>query len=113
MAVGTISYRGQSLSFLNARTERGAPNTLPVIQEEELFTAGVSGKRWRTVFKQYEPTRLFTVIDCATYSDAISNKVLSETFKGALARLQVAIDGNTYVFRDVHVADADATVLAP
>lgn len=109
MAIGTISYRGLSLSLLVARTERGAPNAIPVIQEEALMASGVNGKRWRTVFKQYEPTILYTVIDCATFAIAVSNKAVAEGFKGGLARLQVTLAGNAYNFRDVHVEGVLAT----
>lgn len=109
MAVGSISYRGDSLSLLVARTERGAPNALPTVQEEELATPGVDGKRWRVVFRQYEPTELFTVIDCANYEYAVSNKALAESFKGKLVRLQVTLGSVTYSFRDAHVAGVMAT----
>lgn len=109
MPAGSISYRSQSLSLLIARTERGAPNAIPVIQEEVLTTAGVDGKRWRTVFKQYEPTVLYTVIDCSTFAVAVSNKAVAESFKGALVRLQTTLGGNPYAFRDAHVEDVQAT----
>lgn len=110
MAIGTISYRGLSLPLLVARTERGAPNAIPVIQEEALTASGVDGKRWRTIFKQYEPTVLYTVVDCSTYAVAVSNKAVAEGFKGALARLQITLSGNAYNFRDVHVEAVMATV---
>ena len=109
MPAGTISYRGQSLPLLIARTERGAPNAIPVVQEEVLSTAGVDGKRWRTVFKQYEPTVLFTVTDCSTYAYAVSNKALAESFKGVLARLQITLGGTPYAFRDAHIEAVQAT----
>lgn len=109
MAVGTISYRANSLSLLVARSERGAPNAIPTIQEETLTTAGVDGARWRTVHKQYVPTVLFTVIDCATFATAVSNKAVAESFKGALVRLQLTLAGSPYSFRDAHVADVQAT----
>jgi hypothetical protein len=109
MAAGSISYRGQSLPILIARTERGAPNAIPVIMEEVLTTAGVDGKRWRTVNKQYVPTVLFTVVDCSTFAYAISNKAIAESFKGALVRLQLTLGGSPYAFRDAHVEDVQAT----
>lgn len=109
MAVGSISYRGDRLSLLVARTERGAPNAIPVVQEEALATPGVDGKRWRVIFRQYEPTQLFTVVDCVNYAYAVSDKALAESFKGKLVRLQVTLSGNTYAFRDAHVEGVAAT----
>ena len=109
MAVGSISYLGNRLSLLVARTERGAPNAIPVVQEEALATPGVDGKRWRIIFSQYEPTQLYTVSDCATFAYAVSDKALAESFKGKLVRLQVALSGVTYAFRDAHVEGVMAT----
>lgn len=110
MAVGVISYKADRLSLLVARTERGAPNAISVVQEEVLATPGVDGKRWRTVFRQYEPTQLYTVVDCTNYAYAISDKALAESFKGKLVRLQVTLSGITYAFRDAHVEGVAATV---
>jgi len=109
MAVGVISYLGNRLSLLVARTDRGAPNAISVVQEEALATPGVDGKRWRTVFRQYEPTQLFTVVDCVSYAYAISDKALAESFKGKLVRLQLTLSGITYAFRDAHVEGVVAT----
>lgn len=109
MAVGTISYLGSRLSLLVARTERGAPNAIPVTQEEVLATPGVDGKRWRRIFSQYEPTQLYTVSDCANFAYAVSDKALAESYKGKLVRLEVTLSGVTYAFRDAHVEGVLAT----
>ena len=111
MAVGYISHRGEKLSFLVARTMQGAPNTFATVQEEVLSTPGVDGKRWRTVFRQFEPTQLYTVTDCASYNYAMVDKEIAESFKGKLVRLQMDVGGVTYAFRDTHVEGVSAVVL--
>lgn len=107
MPIGSISRttsqsRG-SLLLLVARTPRGFINDTLVAQEEALTTPGVNGVRWRIVFYQVEKTELYTVIDCATYADAVLKKGIAEDMAGQLVNLSIDIDGVNYRFRQVHV----------
>lgn len=110
MAVGTITYRGSAVDLLIARSDRGAPNSARLVQEESLTTPGVDGTRWRVMFRQYEPTQLYTVVDCGTYAIGILYKQIIEKLKGKLVTVKLDISGVSYSFQNVHVEAVGATV---
>ena len=108
-----ISYGSRNVTFLIARTDAGYINDTPTEQAQELTTPGVRGRRWRTVFEQFEPFQLYTVIDAATYAAAIQTKRTIEGFAEGLARLDVTIAGANYSFTDVKVLGKPAAALVP
>jgi hypothetical protein len=101
--VGNIQKAGTNIQFLCARTESGSPLETPREISEELTSAGVDGRRWRTLYKMHPEFTLSTVTECSAYSVAISQRNKAEGLTNKLVDLVLTIDGNVYLFGNVHV----------
>jgi hypothetical protein len=119
----TISVTGVGAADLSAfLTQDGFLNMLEIVVEEELTTAGVRGRRWRTVSQQYPPFTAESTAPAADWGQAVNLKQLYESFVGQLCTLLVFSGGRTYIGRDVKIravaavpvpgelADADRTI---
>lgn len=109
MALASLTVNDTVVYFLRFLTEEGFQGEVQQIQEEELTTPGVDGRRFRSIFKQYVPTQADTTIDCATYNDAKAVKKLYEGFVGKNGTLSVTAGGVAYNYRKVHIAAVKAS----
>ncbi len=114
MAVGSITHPTVgALSFILMNTPTGWPIDQFNIEEEELMSPGVDGKRWRTVSTQHAPIQLTTLADATTYAACIT---LAQQYRKAKTGdpviLAVTIAGTTYRCRNVHVVDVSPQVNA-
>ena len=102
--IATISVAGVgSITTVSFVTPKGFLDNFPQVTEEELTTAGVDGRRWRTIARQFPPFQAQTDSQCADFTQAVNLKRLCELFVGEVCTLTVAIGGRTYIGRDVHV----------
>lgn len=115
MSAGSFAFRsgntgGYVFPFLAIKSVDGFPYDQPMIQEEVLETAGVDGRRWRTVNKQHE-TRVFeTVSDYTSFALAVQDAKKMLRSKGGLGSLSITAASAGYFFTDVHVQDVRAIV---
>ena len=102
--IATISVTGvgaiNAVSFITAK---GFLDLFPLVTEEELTTAGVDGRRWRTISRQFPPFQAQTDSQCADFTQAVNLKRLCELMVGEVCTLTVSIGGRTYIGRDVHI----------
>jgi hypothetical protein len=108
MSLASINVSGRSVQFLRFLTEEGFQSEQQEINEEELNTPGVDGRRFRTVFRQFETTTAETTQDCATYNDAKALKKLYQSFRGRNCILQVTAGGVVNVYPRVHISGVKA-----
>ncbi len=92
--------------FLTASTPSGWPLDQVATFEEELTSPGVDGRRWRSDSLQHMPIFMQTVIDLASYDEAISIARKYRRCKGLIGNLSISISGTTHVYPKVHIAEA-------
>jgi hypothetical protein len=95
------------LYFITATTEGGSPLSELVHQEQELLAEGVDGRRWRTVYDQYVPFQMQTVMDATTYTIAANIRETYRQCRGRIGVLSVASADKTTKFR-VHITEIEA-----
>lgn len=82
------------------------PGMLPDVLEEvqeELVDTGVTGRRWRRIYKQFAPFRLNTVGDETTYADGMIQARNYRLANGSLGTLTVSLDSTSYIWKNVKV----------
>lgn len=108
MSLASMTLSGRTVQFLRFLTEEGFQNEQAEINEEELTTPGVDGRRFRTVLRLHEPTAAETTQDCATYNDAKALKKLYQSFRGRNCILNVNAGGISYSYQRVHISAVKA-----
>lgn len=105
MSVATIvcSNPNSSVEFLIARTQTGWPIDQREIDEEELRSKGVDGRRWRDESYQQMPFDMETVQDYSAYVTGVIYARTYKFLKGKIVKLSVTIDARPYNFNYVHV----------
>lgn len=109
--VGSMSQGSRNLQFFIARTDGGFVEEQAAEAFEELTTPGVNGRRWRMIYKQFEPFTLYTVTEASTYAVACQYRNRAKLWTNLLVDLQLVISGSTYNFDDVHVNGVQATAV--
>lgn len=113
-ATSTAAAGIPNFSFDTFPTVDGYPSFQTEIQEEELTSPGIDGKRWRTVFSQYPPV----VVDESNPAwTAVSTHILAANLadlmrqaKGRFGLLTVSTGGTRTVKMNVHVSAVRARV---
>ena len=96
---------GETFSFLTFLSETGFLLSTATVEEEVIETPGVDGHRWRTIFKQFTPTTVETLVACASFGDAVITANNYRKAKGGLCTITLTGGGRTEIFRDVHISD--------
>ncbi len=114
MAVGTLVHpQSGTFSFLIMSTPTGWPIDQFNIEEEELRSPGVDGRRWRSVSVQHAEISMSTLADATTYAACVTLAKQYRTCQSGLpVTVTVAIAGVTYRFRNVHVLGVSPQVVA-
>ena len=100
---GSITLSGKTLVFLIARTDEGFVADTPFEVPEELTTPGVDGRRWRTLYSQFEAFNLYTVTEASTYAVAVQYRNRAMGMINKLVNITIICDGVTYNFNQAHV----------
>lgn len=97
----------ETFTFLTLTTDSGYVLDQEMIEEEVLETAGVDGRRFRTMFKQHSPTPTRTVAAAASFGDAV---ILANSYrkaKGRIGSLSITAGARSETIV-VHVREVDA-----
>jgi hypothetical protein len=108
MSLGTLSMTtgngaGLVLPFLTFATPTGWLVDQYAVDEEELRSPGVDGRRYRTESQQFPPFTAETIADADSYAAAIARARQYLRTQGGYGDLAVTIDGTEYRIRRVHV----------
>jgi hypothetical protein len=104
ISVASLSVAGiGSVDFVNFLPPEGFLNNFKVAVEEEMDSAGVEGRRWRLISRQFEPFTVETVAAAGDHSQAVNLKTLYGSLRGELATLILISGGRSYLGRDVKI----------
>jgi len=99
------------LSFIGASTPNGSPDLTLQTVEEELTSAGVDGRRFRTIHKQYSPFQVIAISDHADFDGADAQKWEVEKLVGRVVDVAWTVAGGSYTIRALHVSAASTRVV--
>jgi hypothetical protein len=102
-----LDTNGGRFDFLTAVTPNGSPLVEALHQEEELIVFGVNGRRWRTIYDQYEPFTMETSADTTSYTTAVTIREYYRLCRGRFAVLSLTASDYSSRFR-VHVMEVNA-----
>ncbi len=97
----------QFFQFITMVTPYGAPLVEALHMEEEIMAEGVDGRRWRTIFDQYQAFTVDTLMDATSYTLAVQLREFYRQSKGTFGRLTLTASDYTMAFR-IHIIDVDA-----
>lgn len=97
----------QFFQFITLNTPGGAPLVEALHMEEELTAEGVNGRRWRTIFDQFEPFTVETLADTTSYTLAVQLREKYRLSRGTFARLSLTASDYVMAFR-IHILDVQA-----
>jgi predicted signal transduction protein with EAL and GGDEF domain len=112
MAAATIVHPTYgTFSFIVATTPEGMPPDQFSIEEEELRSPGVDGRRYRTLSVQHPLISMETVADATTHAACVRlSRLYRKAMDGVPVQLNCTIAGTAYKFLDVHIEGVSPVV---
>lgn len=100
---------GPTFTFLVVLSSEGIPLSSARLVEEVLEAAGVNGRRWRSMHRQFPVLNVQTLAEAATFSAAedLATAYLAARLAHQTATLSIDAGGAVFAFSNVHVGPLD------
>lgn len=105
---------GPTFTFLAVLSSEGLPLDVSRLIEEVLEAAGVNGRRWRSVHRQFPALDVRTLAEAASVSaaEALASNYLTARIAHQTADLTIDVAGTLFPLKNVHVSDCQPIPIA-
>ncbi len=106
----TIRFQnGPTFTFLAVLSSEGVPLNQPRLVEEVLEAAGVNGRRWRSIHRQFPVLEVRTLAEAATFTAAeiLARSYLSARLTSQTVIMNLDAGGKAFSFPTMHCSGID------